>query len=98
MNPETLALMIPIMALAIPIIAIWARHQQRLAELNGSAAPVDNAALAAQAERVRALEERVRVLERIVTDGGSNLAAEIEALRDTDAGVGVPLGLDRERA
>ena len=29
------------------------------------------------------LEERVRVLERIVTDRGYDIAAQIEALRDT---------------
>jgi hypothetical protein len=33
-------------------------------------------------ERVEALEDRVRVLERIVTDGGYDLATKIEALRD----------------
>ena len=34
------------------------------------------------AGRVEELEERVRVLERIVTDGGHDLAHKIEALRD----------------
>jgi hypothetical protein len=33
--------------------------------------------------RVAELEDRVRVLERIVTDGGYDLASKIEALRDT---------------
>ena len=32
--------------------------------------------------RVEELEERVRILERIVTDGGYDLAQKIEALRD----------------
>ena len=36
----------------------------------------------ASKEQVERLEDRVRVLERIVTDRGSTLAAEIEALRD----------------
>ena len=31
---------------------------------------------------MRELEERVRVLEQIVTDGGAQTAAQIEALRD----------------
>src|SRR5687767_6496210 len=33
-------------------------------------------------KRVEQLEERVRVLERIVTDGGYDLASKIDALRD----------------
>lgn len=39
-------------------------------------------------ERLRAqvgqLQDRIRVLERIVTDGGVQTAAQIEALRDRD--------------
>jgi hypothetical protein len=29
------------------------------------------------------MEDRIRVLERIVTDGGYDVASQIEALRDT---------------
>jgi hypothetical protein len=35
-----------------------------------------------QAREVAELRERVKVLERIVTDGGYDLATRIEALRD----------------
>jgi len=35
------------------------------------------------ASRSSELEQRVRVLEQIVTDGGAQTAAQIEALRDT---------------
>ena len=35
-----------------------------------------------QAKQIAELQERVRVLERIVTDGGYDLAHKIEALRD----------------
>jgi small-conductance mechanosensitive channel len=35
----------------------------------------------AQAAHIDKLEQRVRVLERIATDGGSKLAAEIDELR-----------------
>jgi hypothetical protein len=35
------------------------------------------------ASRSHELEERVRVLEQIVTDGGAQTAAQIEALRDS---------------
>jgi hypothetical protein len=37
------------------------------------------------ASRSSELEERVRVLEQIVTDGGAQTAAQIEALRHTPA-------------
>ena len=45
---------------------------------------------------MQALEDRVRVLERIVTDGGFNVAAQIEALRDAPTGSGVPLTNNKE--
>ena len=99
-----LALMIPIVALSIPIVAIWTRHQQKIAEMRISATAEHTAEKAAQyASKMQALEDRVRVLERIVTDGGYDVATQIEALRDTrrvdEAGSGVPLGLDsKERA
>lgn len=96
-----MALMIPILALSIPIFAIWSKHQQRIAEMQVKSTATDTAERAAQyASQVKALEERVRVLERIVTDGGYNVAAQIEALRDTrsvEDGAGVPLGFTKER-
>ena len=40
--------------------------------------------LAKQHERrIAEMEDRIRVLERIVTDGGFNVASQIEALRDS---------------
>lgn len=99
-----LALMIPIVALMIPIVAIWAKHQQRLAEMQIGTTAEQTAEKAAQyASHIQRLEDRVQVLERIVTDGGYNVAAQIEALRDTrrvdESGAGVPLGLEKkERA
>ena len=100
----TLAMLIPILALTIPIVAIWTKHQQKLAEMHLKGTASDTAERAAQyASQVQKLEDRVRVLERIVTDGGYNVAAQIEALRDArqveDEGSGVPLGLEqKERA
>src|SRR5438270_1486893 len=47
------------------------------------------------ASRSHELEERVRVLEQIVTDGGAQTAAQIEALRKTPRAVSrrrVPTG------
>jgi len=49
---------------------------------------LDNAAVmaaekaAAQASHIERLEQRMRVLERIATDKGVDLAAQIDALRD----------------
>ena len=93
-----MALMIPILALSIPVIAIWTRHQQKMAEFRGYGATFDDGgAVAAHNDKIRALEDRVKVLERIVTDAnqGTALAAQIDALRD-DAGV--PLAFAKERA
>lgn len=99
-----LALLIPIFALSIPIFAIWTKHQQKLAQMNVKSTAENTAEKAAQyATHVAELEQRVRVLERIVTDGGYNVATQIEALRDQrrveEDGPGVPLGsASKERA
>jgi len=97
----TLGVLIPILALTIPIVAIWTKHQQKLAEMHLKGTATDTAERAAQyASQVQKLEDRVRVLERIVTDGGYNVAAQIEALRDVrqaeEQGSGVPLGLGQK--
>ncbi len=100
----TLAMLIPILALTIPIVAIWTKHQQKIAEMHIGTTAQQTAESAAQyASKVQQLEDRVRVLERIVTDGGYNVAAQIEALRDVrqveDQSSGVPLALaSKERA
>lgn len=86
MGPETLAPLIPIVALMIPIIAIWTRHRTKIAEMQINATAELSAEKAAQyASHTRELEERVRVLERIVTDKGFDTAAQIEALRRDSA-------------
>jgi hypothetical protein len=80
-------LLIPIVALLIPIFAIVAKMVTRGMEMKEkqiTALGHDTAEKAAQyASRVAELEQRVRVLERIVTDRGVETAAQIEALRDT---------------
>ena len=96
----TLALMIPILVMMIPIIAIWTKHQQKMAELQVDKAARLSAEKAAQyTSHVKELEERVRVLERIVTDRGYDVATQIEALRDQrrveNEGAGVPLEIGR---
>ncbi len=92
--------LIPIFALSIPIIAIWTKHQQKLAEMNVRTTAETTAEKAAQyTSHVKELEDRVRVLERIVTDRGYDIATQIEALRDQrrveTEDSGVPLGIER---
>ncbi|WP_305098569.1 hypothetical protein [Croceibacterium aestuarii] len=71
------------MGCGIPIVAIWAKHQQRLAEMQVDTTAQQTAERAAQyVGHVKELEDRVRVLERIVTDKGYDVATQIEALRD----------------
>ena len=78
--------LIPIVALSIPIVAIWTKHQQRLAQMQieagGGLSAGNGSDFAAQ---VQALEDRVRVLERIATDKSYDVAAQIEALREPRA-------------
>lgn len=79
----TLVLLIPIMALAIPFFAMWTKHRKEMLRMQFEATANSTAERAAQyASRVAELEDRVRVLERIVTDGGYDVATQIEALRD----------------
>jgi len=79
-----LGVLIPIIAMCIPIMAIWTRHRQKIAAMEIEATAQLSAEKAAQyANQVSDLENRVRVLERIVTDKGYDVASQIEALRDT---------------
>ena len=74
-----IGVLIPILALSIPIVAIWTKHKQKIAEMQIDA----TAEKAAQyATNNTELEARLRVLERIVTDKGYDVATQIEALRD----------------
>ena len=97
---EELGIFIPMIALMIPIVAIWTKHQQKLAEMNIQSTAQATAEQAAQyASKVQQLEDRVQVLERIVTDKGYDVATQIEALRDQrrvdETGSGVPLDLTK---
>ena len=80
--------LIPIFAIlgvfGIPMLAIWTKHREKIAERQVSATAQNTAERAAQyVGQIQQLEDRVRVLERIVTDGGYDVATQIEALRDT---------------
>lgn len=79
-------MLIPILALSIPVIAIlagvftkWLKLKERQLEQQSMMTAEKTAQYAAHTER---LEERVRVLERIATDKGIDLSDEIDALRD----------------
>lgn len=79
-------MLIPIIALMIPIIAIasamfrnWLKFKEKQLTIQTELTAEKSAQYAAHTER---LEQRVRVLERIITDKGFDTAAQIEALRD----------------
>ena len=72
---------LPIMALTA-VLTSWMKLKERKFELEANLAAEKAAQYAASNAE---LEARVRVLEQIVTDGGAQTAAQIEALRDRPA-------------
>ena len=66
---------------------IWMSNHRKLEEKRLTlAAERERTGTSVQSsDRVDELEDRIRVLERIVTDGGYDLAHKIEALRDDRA-------------
>jgi superfamily II DNA helicase RecQ len=80
-------ILIPILGVCIPLVALIGTLivkplialRERQMELNATMVAEKAAQYAAQTER---LEQRVQVLERILTDRGTHVAAEIEALRE----------------
>lgn len=73
-----LALLVPLAPFLMVCFIVWTKHQRKMAEMQMRVGSDE----AQTAEAFARLEERVRVLERIVTDRGSDLAAQIEALRE----------------
>jgi len=79
-----LALMIPIVAIVGGISAGMFKQWLRFKERQTTALSTETAEKAAQyAAKTERLEQRVAVLERILTDRSSNLADEIDRLRDS---------------
>ena len=79
-----------IMGVSIPITAIKLRHRERIEQMRLAAAATgqrDSGQDTRQAARIEELEDRMAVLERIITDSGVSVAAQIEALRDRDVAV-----------
>jgi len=82
MNPFEFVIAVLFMVFAFTII----RHKlgipaRSIREMTGQVDDQENARLRQQ---VQQLQDRIRVLERIVTDGGVQTAAQIEALRERD--------------
>jgi hypothetical protein len=84
MNPFEFVLAIMFMVFAFTII----KHRmgipsRSMREMRGDP-PVNDLENERLRAQVQQLQDRIRVLERIVTDGGVQTAAQIEALRDRD--------------
>lgn len=75
-------ILIPLAGIGVGGLAIWTGHQRKMAQLRFGAGAL---AGEEQTKDLRALEARIQVLERIVTDKQTDLAREIEALRDAPA-------------
>jgi uncharacterized protein with GYD domain len=79
---EYFGVMIPILGIGLGFFAVWTDHKRKLVKLQAAGAAKGTSTDPEQAREIRDLRERVGVLERIVTDGGYDLATQIEALRD----------------
>jgi hypothetical protein len=79
-NPASwIWVLIPLAAIGLAPFKMWLRMKERQIDSQSSLAAEKSAQYAQHMERV---EARLRVLEQIVTDGGAQTAAQIEALRD----------------
>ncbi|GAA3801794.1 hypothetical protein GCM10022600_24910 [Qipengyuania pelagi] len=75
----TVALVAIVLGMAQDSFQAWLKHKERQMELMANKTAEQAAQYAAKAQK---LEARVRVLERIAIDRGSDLAMQIEDLRD----------------
>jgi len=93
MGPAEVFIALIIIGLPVILLMIIANRYFRLREKKLEVEAGLAAEKAAQyASRSNELEQRVRVLEQIVTDGGAQTAAQIEALRKQ------PARISRKRA
>ena len=82
MGPGEVMIALIVIGLPVLFLMILAHRFFRFREKQLEVEAMNAAEKAAQyASRSHELEERVRVLEQIVTDGGAQTAAQIEALR-----------------
>lgn len=99
MEPEMIIFTIPLLGILLGFFGVWTHHKQRMVKLEiqlATAAKAAGGPAPEQTREVKELQERVRVLERIVTEGGYDLATRIEALRD-DRGAPVEARPEIER-
>lgn len=83
-GPAAVMLALVVIGLPTVMIMLIANRYFRYREKRLEVEALNAAEKAAQyASRSSELEDRVRVLEQIVTDGGAQTAAQIEALRQT---------------
>lgn len=82
-GPTNVLLALIVIGLPVMFLMLLGNRFFRFREKQLEVETMKAAEKAAQyAARSSELEERVRVLEKIVTDGGAQTAAQIEALRD----------------
>ena len=87
MGPGDVMLAMVVIGLPTIMIMLIANRYFKYREKRLDVEAMNAAEKAAQyASRSSELEERVRVLEQIVTDGGAQTAAQIEALRQAPVG------------
>jgi hypothetical protein len=94
-------ILVPLAPFLMVLGIVWISSRAKLEEKRLTATASQSAEKAAQyASQVQRLETRVQVLERIVTDGGYDIATQIEALRDTreveTRDAGTPLDINRK--
>ena len=65
--------------IAVSAFQRWLQHKEKMSTLIANQTAEKAAQYASHVERI---EARLRVVEQIVTDGGAQTAAQIEALRD----------------
>ncbi|HMI39755.1 MAG TPA: hypothetical protein VK485_00825 [Sphingomicrobium sp.] len=71
--------LIPLAAIGIAPFKMWLNVKEKQIAAQSNLAAEKSAQYAAHVERI---EARLRVVEQIVTDSGTQTAAQIEALRD----------------
>ena len=80
-NPATIWVLIPLAAILIAPFKMWLSVKEKQISSQSDLAAEKSAQYAQHMAR---FEQRLRVIEQIVTDGGAQTAAQIEALRTHD--------------